>query len=381
MAQGSNFVYLQTEPQEPFYVKINGDLLSSSASGYLIVSRLTDSIYPMSIGFPENKWKEQQYRLPVYKAGTGYVLRFSSEKGWALVDLKTREIINSIHTDAEKIGKPAKQIQSQKQELDVAIVKKEKENSKPTESFASLLAKASGDEELLTPVQSRVDSAASVSIASASPKTNADTIVVAKKIIVADPPVVKVEEIKKIDSVDLQKELAAKVSTASPMKKDKTDFSSVISKTAESSTTEGFGLQYVDKFSSGQVDTIQLLIPNQKQTAEVVKSLSQNINKGIDSFIHCNSLASYDDFISLEKNMKAAQSDVEKAAFAKKTFAAMCFNCEQIKRLSLLIENLEVKYNFFLDAYQATSNRSAFGAMLNELNEKEIAERFKLLLY
>ena len=82
-----------------------------------------------------------------------------------------------------------------------------------------------------------------------------------------------------------------------------------------------------------------------------------------------------------QKNMKAAQTDVEKAALAKKEFAAMCFNCEQIKRLSLLIENLEVKYNFFLDAYQATSNRSAFGAMLNELNEKEIVERFKLLLY
>jgi hypothetical protein len=376
-AQGSNFVYLQTEPQESFYVKINGELLSSSASGYLIISRLVDSIYSIAIGFPESKWKEQQYNLPVYKAGIGYILKFSQEKGWVLVDLKSKKSISPVNIDAESA---AKAIQKSNPAATTSIKSKEKELAKPKDSFASLLARASGDDELLTPMKVNTDTLIAIKTMTVSVPVKKDSVVSSVKSIVSDPPIVKESELVKVVDVKLENVLAGKVESSNIQNNKKVNYQSVVTKTAESSTTEGFGLQFIDKYSTGQIDTIRLLIPSQKQVAESGKNLDQKVNSNIDSFVHCKALASYDEYLLLEKNMKQAVTDAERLSFAKKEFANMCFNCEQIKRLSMLIVNQETKYNFFLDAYQSTSNRSAFGAMLNELNEKEIAERFKLLL-
>ena len=38
-AQKVYFVYLQTEPEQPFFVKMNDKVFSSTASGYLILSK------------------------------------------------------------------------------------------------------------------------------------------------------------------------------------------------------------------------------------------------------------------------------------------------------------------------------------------------------
>ena len=55
------FVYLQTEDQQAFFVKMDGKTRSSSASGYLILSKLRDTIYNFTVGFPQNKWPEQNF--------------------------------------------------------------------------------------------------------------------------------------------------------------------------------------------------------------------------------------------------------------------------------------------------------------------------------
>src|ERR1700730_12280127 len=80
------FVYLQTETAQPFYIKMNDKIHSSSASGYLILSKLNDSTYNFSVGFPENKWPEQAFSVRVNKKDHGYLLKNFGEKGWGLFD-------------------------------------------------------------------------------------------------------------------------------------------------------------------------------------------------------------------------------------------------------------------------------------------------------
>ena len=49
------FIYLQSEMQQPFFVKLGDKLQSSSASGYLILSRLKDSTYTFAVGLPARR--------------------------------------------------------------------------------------------------------------------------------------------------------------------------------------------------------------------------------------------------------------------------------------------------------------------------------------
>jgi hypothetical protein len=51
-AQKIYFIYLQTETGEPFFIRLNDKLYSSTASGYLILPRLIDSNYTFKLGFP-----------------------------------------------------------------------------------------------------------------------------------------------------------------------------------------------------------------------------------------------------------------------------------------------------------------------------------------
>src|SRR5215813_10361812 len=86
------FVYLQTEPEQPFFIKINDKIHSSTASGYLILSRLRDSSYAISVGFPQNKWPEQKFTIDIKSKDHGYSLKNFGEKGWGLYDMESMSI-------------------------------------------------------------------------------------------------------------------------------------------------------------------------------------------------------------------------------------------------------------------------------------------------
>lgn len=88
-AQRSNFVYIQSEPARLFSVIINADTLTSSKAGYLILSKLTDTVYQISIRFPGQDWPTQYFTLSVNKADHGYLLKDFGDKGWGLMDWRS----------------------------------------------------------------------------------------------------------------------------------------------------------------------------------------------------------------------------------------------------------------------------------------------------
>jgi hypothetical protein len=139
-AQRSNFVYIQSEPARLFSIILKGDTLRSSKSGYLILSKLTDSAYQIALNFPEQTWPTQYFTLDVYNSDRGYLLKDYGEKGWGLLDWRSLVV---------QYGKKINS--TSRVESTVATTPDE---------FSNLLAIASGDPSL----RARVESSQAVTI-------------------------------------------------------------------------------------------------------------------------------------------------------------------------------------------------------------------------
>ena len=66
-SQLNHFIYLQTDNQQPFYIKYNNRIYSSSAAGYLIISKLKDGPFDFAIGFPKSDLPELQFQSIIEK--------------------------------------------------------------------------------------------------------------------------------------------------------------------------------------------------------------------------------------------------------------------------------------------------------------------------
>jgi hypothetical protein len=70
------YIYIQSERSQPFYVRFDGKLLSSSDKGYIIISKLPAGTANMRIGFAKSEVPEQQYMVKVGGSNDqGYLLK------------------------------------------------------------------------------------------------------------------------------------------------------------------------------------------------------------------------------------------------------------------------------------------------------------------
>ncbi|MRG49164.1 DUF4476 domain-containing protein [Chitinophaga sp. SYP-B3965] len=92
----SYFVYIQHEKQQPFYVKLEGKMLSSSVKGYVILPKLPQGKVPVTIGFPKSEAPEQSYVIRLTgQRDYGFLLKNTGEKEYALYDLQTFATLKS----------------------------------------------------------------------------------------------------------------------------------------------------------------------------------------------------------------------------------------------------------------------------------------------
>lgn len=92
----SYFVYIQHEKHQPFYVKLEGKMLSSSVKGYVILPKLPQGKVPVTIGFPKSEAPEQSYVLRLTgQRDYGFLLKNTGEKEYALYDLQTFATLKS----------------------------------------------------------------------------------------------------------------------------------------------------------------------------------------------------------------------------------------------------------------------------------------------
>ena len=210
--QQNHFIYIQADNKQPFYIKLDKKLLSSSASGYLIIPKLQDSTYKLSIGFPKNEWPEQKVTCNINQADAGYLLKNFGEKGWGLFNLQTMGLVMADTATNN----------------DVAVIKETKKDG-----FAEILSGVVNDPGLLN-----------------AEKAGEDSAVVA--------PVIK----KKPGGKTLVKK------ETKPVLKDKTKTG--IAKLSDKKNRDSLRLVYVD-IVKGNADTVNVVIPVIKPTPVEVK--------------------------------------------------------------------------------------------------------------
>lgn len=432
------FVYIQTETEQAFFVKMNEKVNSSTASGYIILPKLFDSIYSFSIGFPQNKWPEQNFSVLINKKDHGYLLKNFGEKGWGLFDLQTlnvqmaitgktsinektkvenndvsvfTEILSRAADDPSLKEKPV-QPKLEEKRTEVTILEVEKKEEPKVDVKEPVVIKLIEVVEI--PVVKTQDAKVEKEPTAIIPKEIIEQSVLKKEdskteikepvpnnpIEIIEQPVVKKEEIK----VDIKEQPALE---AEELVERITELykTSQVRKWSESSTTEGFGLVFTDDYGNGTRDTIRLLIPNPKPVVNMVKEQPKDEKKFLDISIetpkkeeekkavisekmveqaiqknNCIEIASGSDFFKLRKKMAAAEKDDDMISEAKKYFKTKCFTSTQLKNLSTLFLNDEGKYKFFDASYKYVSDTEAFGSLQDEMKDEYYTSRFKAML-
>lgn len=404
------FIYLQTENDQPFYVRLDKSTYSSSASGYLILPKLVDSTYNLTVGFPQNKWPEQKFAVTMNKKDHGYIVKNFGQKGWGLYDLQTLAIQMSSGAAARIENKGS---------LDKEI-----------SPFTDVLAKAADDpsiREMLIPARPE-EKGAGTSIKEPEQKeVIADTkkLIEEKPVVKTEPIVVKKEETAVINKEEPIKPLekpiektevpVAKVEEPKIVNKEEavtkkedvivaeanTYKPSTIIKTSGAAMKDGFSLVFIDQDHKGVNDTISLIIPDPKPVVEQKENPDKEEKKFLDvlpdtikaveekpvaktqseKFYHemnnCPSLARDNDFFKLRKLMAAAEGDDKMITEAKEYYKAKCFTTQQLKNLSALFLSDAGKLDFFIASYYHVSDKSSFITLQSELKEESSVNQFR----
>jgi hypothetical protein len=276
-AQHHHFLYIQSEPQQPFYVKMGSEVLSSSPEGFLIIPRLKDSGYQVVIGFPAKKFPEYSFRFAGFRKDRGMALKNFGEKGWGLFDYQTLEILMgdkipekekpkasvpapltndaftvvlaSVIDDPGLLATPLVQLSAHGQAPTTApIARKETTEPSPVqkpaqpETAKSNVSLPSGHKKATDTVVKPAADQAVVKADAAPPQK------------VAPPLAVK-------EASPGKKELVDPTVVPSPTSKPEVKMASSIRRISEKQSADGLEITYLDMRAGGVGDTVQVIIP------------------------------------------------------------------------------------------------------------------------
>jgi len=404
VSQKVYFIYIQTESEQPFFVKMNDKIYNSSASGYLILSKLRDTTHAFSVGFPENKWPEQKFSVAMGTKDHGYLLKNFGEKGWGLFDLQTLLVQMATKNGSKKenvatITEVSKFTEILAKAVDDSTLKQKTEPLKTEEKKSVVLTQPVEKKE-----EPKIITQNNVITKSEENKKETDVKPEEKKLAtekteVLDPPALQVIEKEPINS--------------GPYKK------SIVKNRYQNLTTEGYGMSFTDDLGNGKVDTINIIIPNPKTLAKEIKTEPKeeikfldiktpeiaivkdttttkktetlepvekkaSINEKTDEKTvfknNCPAIANETDFLELRRKMASAMNDEGMLEEAKKFFKMKCFYTAQIKNLAVLFLDDEGKYRFFDASYKYVFDLDNFSSLQSEMKDEYYINRFKTML-
>jgi hypothetical protein len=369
-AQQYYFVYMQTDNKQPFYIKVNDKVMSSSASGYVVIPKLTTGNYTVTVGFPKDQWPQQTMSLSITNADAGYLLKNFGEKGWGLYNLQTmavvmnnnggsaekpsEKVVGDVFTNtlsgaanteltsskSTKVEKPAV-VEESKKEV-VKVVEEKQVSVLVQNTIQKLNSTIDEDGKSFTYIDRSAGAVDTINIF--IPVAKADKMPVAVKPVVETEKETTQTKPKKFLDIDLQNPNAKNAVAEVPVQ------------------------------TSGDKEV--------KQTATTsVAPAAVNENKPIVNFnSDCKATATEGDFMKVRKKMASSSSDDAMIDVAKKAFKSTCYSVEQIKNLSLLFLNDAGKYNFFDASYPHIHDTQNFGLLQSQLSDQYYITRFKAMI-
>jgi hypothetical protein len=442
-AQQNRFIYIQTESKQTFYVKMDKKILSSSASGYIIISKLIDSTYNISFGFPKNEWPEQNVTIMVTGADAGYLLKNFENKGWGLLNLQTQQVLmperkpqdpqasdtqfnedafsnilsavvndpsirqkrviikDTITADNTITGSlEVKPVIKDTASVNIAVVvkneTKETINKQKTDlQDTAFVDKAAMINTKLNP--GNKDETAPLVVQEkktieknkiAISKLNADTAVDGIRMAYLDISKQNVDTVKVFipfndKSINKESVIVVENKIEKPAVKPV-----LIQPKAESKNKDS---RFIDmelpnpnlkqEINSPKADTI-MIAEKQPVETELAADSSKNELESKVKMVKsdCKILATHDEFLELRKIMAAENTDEAMKNAARKQFKNSCFTTEQIKNLGVLFITEEEKYKFYVAAYPFVSDSQNFGLLQQELKDNYFVIRFRAML-
>lgn len=393
-AQQNHFIYIQSENKQPFYAKVDKKVLSSSASGYLIIPKLLDGAYNISIGFPGVQSKEQTFSCSVEKKDLGYLLKNLGEKGWGIFNLQSLDLIMS-GSKVNDTNKPSDLKNDQFSTMlsnvvnDPTIRKAEKnsaeENDKQqTEKVYHIEQKQIEEKEEIPFVAKstitrinvidKIDGQELIYIDTYKGRTDTVPIFIPSDTIVVNGKRLKSESNEKDKKEEINK-------STFEVPHIKTDSSHNLKGEENKEEPQFLEIQIkrpgtVENKNIKEEHSDATILPREANEIKTQSGASKVTMINSD----CKNFATEDDFLKLRKKIAAAENEEKMLLTAKKYFKTRCFTTEQIKNLGVLFLKDSEKYNFFDIAYPFVSDTHNYSLLENQLSDTYFINRFRVMI-
>ena len=380
-AQQYYFAYVQTDNKQPFYIKVNNKLLSSSASGYVVIPKLSTGNYSLNIGFPKDQWPQQTIQLTIINTDAGFLLKNFGEKGWGLYNLQTMQVsmnnekagtTTAVTTGNDDVftntlsGAANTDLSVPKQAKANPVVAQETPKPMPVKEEPKVVAAASSMS--ITKINTATDNDGRSYTYVDRTDGLTDTINI---FIAANKTNISVDPVKQVVVKEDKSEPVAKVVTMNDEKDG-------IKETKQSKFLD------IDMSKPTATSTVTETAPKPIQPEPIVnvtKPAAVVKDKPVVNFnSDCKAMANDNDFLKIRKKMAAANTDDDMIDAAKKAFKTTCFSVEQIKNLSALFLNDGGKYNFFDAAYPRIYDSQNVATLQNLLSDQYYVTRFKAMI-
>lgn len=381
-AQNFRFIYIQTENQKPFYVKMGDHGISSSASGYMIIPRLTAETYKITVGLPQSSFPEFSFTVNLKETGTGYLIKKDADRGWYIADLYTMEPV----------------------EIEVQLSSlKGREAVKLNYEFARILSEVVNDSTIR-----EMNVFSTQGAITAKPEAvNAPNMPVVEKPEPANyrnPAIVNASKatVSKLGQRNISEGLFATyldngdtVNIFMPVnrvhtmiiREQKPDSFMVVKRETDSLRN----IRFIDmelqnpnqQANSGTIKKDDFVIKEKKNTAahgiEIKKADSILVNPGQPNTT-CKKTATKSDFLQLRKAMAAEKTAADMQSLAANEFRNICFSTEQVKHLGVLFITEEERYKFYEASYPYVLDAANFATLESQLADSYYITRFKAML-
>ena len=329
-SQPQHFVYLQTENKQPFFIVLNSVTYNSSASGYLIIPKLSNNTYNITVGFPKNEFPKQMLSFKVDGNDAGYLLKNFGESGWGLFDLNSMKVTMGASSNDPSLVKTTNNSDdftktlSEVVNTDLSTVSKTNQSSVPQN-----VKKIERQIKLLSNVK---DASGRQMIYVAIENNNIDTITVF------------------IPAFAVSPESDSTPSSTEPEKRE------------------------IVKDKNPEIE-----ISASDNNREVNESFSAPAVKMVNS--DCKNIATDKDFLRLRKLMAAKSTEDGMIEVAAKELKKRCYSTDNLKNLSMLFFTDKGRYSFFDTAYPHVYDSDNFSSLKTLLTDNYYILRFDAMIH
>ncbi|MEO8117373.1 MAG: DUF4476 domain-containing protein [Bacteroidota bacterium] len=365
-AQQNHFIYIQSDTKASFTVNVNDHAYKSSDIGYVIIPKLPNNAYVLSVTFTDVANSPISFECKVNNNDQGFLLKDYGEKGWALMNMQTMNLITASNT-AIKENKNSAFSDMLSDVVDDSTLNNpvittvvnndqntEKSEAAPViekpvvENIPQVISSITNGNNTITKIAGVTDESGTHYTFLDFDGIKTDTIFVTIPLGIKAETVVEKKEDVMVPVVEEKEK---------PVIEDST-------KIVENTDQSG------NPFYKEQQD--KKAVENDAQTTIVVNN-SQVRND-------CTNMFPEDDMDKLRKKMVSQSTDDKMIAAAKKYIGDRCMSTAQVKSLSGLFLNDESRYNLFSQLYTNVFDYGNYSQLGNMLLDSYYKKRLDALI-